>query len=285
MGAADVVPGVSGGTIALITEVYEELVNSLKSISLKSVKTLFSEGIGAFWKQINGTFLLSLFLGVFVSVFSLAKLMSLLLEKHPIMVWSFFLGLIIASAVLILKQIKKWNIQKILALIIGIAVAYFITVLSPTETPNTWWFVMLSGAIAICAMILPGISGAFILLILGKYAFVIDAIGNLDIFIIAIFGIGAVAGLLSFSNLLSYLLKHFYEFTIIVLSGFMIGSLNKVWAWKETVGALQKNISPQRYAELYNQSPQVGLAVLFALIGLAVIFLFEYFKNKKQKVS
>lgn len=293
MGAADVVPGVSGGTIALITGVYEELIESIKSVNSKSIKTLFKKGLLPFWKQINGNFLTFLLAGIFLSVLSLAKVMENLLEKYPIIVWSFFFGLIIASSILVLKDIKKWNIAKILSLLVGIIIAYFITLLSPTETPNEWWFVMLSGAIAICAMILPGISGAFILLLLGKYTFVISAISQLNISVLAVFGIGAVIGILSFSNLLSYLLKKFHDLTITLLAGFMLGSLNKVWPWKKTITnidihgkelmELEKNISPQSY-EIINNAPSYFVyALLFCLLGFALVAIFELVKQKHQR--
>lgn len=285
MGSADVVPGVSGGTIALITGIYEELIGSIKSINGKAIQVLLKKGIPEFWKHINGWFLISLFAGIFVSVLSLAKLMGVLLEKYPIMVWSFFFGLIIASAGIVLKDIKKWNASKIIGLITGIVIAYFITVLSPAQTPNTWWFIMLSGAIAICAMILPGISGAFILLLLGKYAFVIDAISQLNIIVILIFGIGAIIGILSFSNLLAYLLKHFHDITITVLAGFMLGSLNKVWPWKETIGELNKNISPNEYEIMYNQPSYLVYAIALCLVGFLLVAMFGILQNKYKKNS
>lgn len=293
MGAADVVPGVSGGTIALITGVYEELIESIKSINSKSIKTLFKKGFLPFWKQINGQFLLFLLAGIFVSVLSLAKIMETLLEKYPIVVWSFFFGLIIASSILVLKDIKKWNIGKIFSLLLGIIIAYFITILSPAETPDEWWFIMLSGAIAICAMILPGISGAFILLLLGKYTFVISAISQLHINVLITFGIGAVVGILSFSNLLSYLLKKFHDLTITLLAGFMLGSLNKVWPWKKIVTnidiygkelmELEKNISPRSYEIINNTPSYLIYALLFCLLGFTLVAVFEFAKSKHKK--
>lgn len=291
MGAADVVPGVSGGTIALITGIYEELVDSLKSINLQAIKLLFAKGIGAFWTHINGWFLVSVFAGVFISVFSLAKVLESLLINHPIIVWSFFFGLIIASAVMVLKRIKKWKYAQVLGVIFGTIAAYFITVLTPAETPETWWFVLFSGALAICAMILPGISGAFILLLLGKYAYVITAVSQLQIDIILIFGAGAIIGLLSFSNLLSYLLHKFHDITIAVLAGFMIGSLNKVWPWKkvvetyvdrhgEVVPLVEKNILPGTYEQVAGGPSQLGMAVVFMIVGAAIIIGFELIANR-----
>ncbi len=296
MGAADVVPGVSGGTIALITGIYEELVDSLKSINLQAVKILFSKGLAAFWEKINGWFLVSVFAGVFISVFSLAKILENLLATHPILVWSFFFGLIIASAVMVLKRIKKWNTGQFIGVIFGTIAAYFITVLTPAETPETWWFVLFSGALAICAMILPGISGAFILLLLGKYAYIISAISQLQIDVILIFGVGAIIGLLSFSNLLSYLLHKFHDITIAVLAGFMIGSLNKVWPWKkvvetytdrhgEVVPLVEKNILPETYQNIVGEPSQMGMAIVFMILGAGIIVGFELIANRFSKAK
>ena len=294
MGAADVVPGVSGGTIAFITGIYEELVDSIKSINLEALRLLFRKGVPAFWNHINGWFLLSVFAGILISVFSLAKILETLLLLYPIMVWSFFFGLIIASAITILKKIKQWKPADVIGIVAGSITAYFITVLSPAQTPESYWFVFLAGALAICAMILPGISGAFILLLLGKYAFMIAAISQLNVTIILIFALGAVVGLLTFSNLLSFLLHRFHDITVAVLAGFMIGSLNKVWPWKKVVetftdrhGELQplveKNISPGTYQELTSEPSYLGYAILFALIGFFIIFIFEWLLPKKSE--
>ncbi len=294
MGAADVVPGVSGGTIALITGIYEELVDSIKSVNFQALKMLFTKGIKSFWQHINGWFLVSVFAGVFLSVFSLAKILETLLSTYPVMVWSFFFGLIIASAISILRKIKKWELTKLIAVIAGTIGAYFITVLTPAETPETWWFIMLSGALAICAMILPGISGAFILLLLGKYAYIIGAISQLDVTVIAIFGVGAIIGILSFSNLLSYLLHRFHDITIAVLAGFMIGSLNKVWPWKEAVETytnrhgevvplVEKNIGPYAYENITGAQSFLGYAILFAILGFIIIWGVEFVSKKLIK--
>ncbi len=294
MGAADVVPGVSGGTIAFITGIYEELIDSIRRIDLRAVKLFFTLRWGAFWKQINGSFLLAVVGGIAVSVFSLAKLMTWLLEHHPIYIWSFFFGLIIASSVLVAREIKHWNIGSVLALTAGAAVAYFITVTSPAETPDTWWFILLSGAIAVCAMILPGISGAFILLLLGKYAYILGAVSTLDIDVLLLFIVGAAAGIISFSHLLSWLLKNHHSLTIATLTGFMVGSLNKVWPWKETLetyadshGVLrplvEANISPAHFRALTGSDPLVWQAVVMCLLGFALIYGIESVARKMNR--
>lgn len=298
MGAADVVPGVSGGTIAFITGIYEELLSSIKSVNYASLQVLFKQGIKAFWTKINGTFLVTLFLGIGISVVSLAKILEQLLNNYPELIWSFFFGLIVASAIYISKQVSQWNVGVILSLLVGIAAAYFITVITPAETTNAWWFLILSGAIAICAMILPGISGSFILLLLGKYAFVLSAVSNFNLQVILLVGIGAVIGLLSFANVLTWFLKKFYNQTIAVLSGFMIGSLNKVWPWKQTVETfidrhgeikplLQKNVWATDYLELTGNEPFLVSAILLAMVGFSIIFVVEGLASKlvKTKVS
>lgn len=283
MGMADVVPGVSGGTIAFISGIYENLINSIKSFDITAVKLLLKFRIKELWQHINGKFLFPVLAGVGLSVFSLAKLMTYLLEHHPISIWSFFVGLIIASALLVSKQITKWSFSTVVAAIIGIAVSWWITIATPAQTPETWWFIMLSGAIAICAMILPGISGAFILLLLGKYQFIMTAIGNFDIPVILIFGLGAVLGITSFSHLLSWLLKNWHDITISVLMGFMLGSLNKVWPWKITFETyadshgnihplIESNVLPDTFETITKSPAQIGNAVMLCALGFMVIY-------------
>lgn len=296
MGAADVVPGVSGGTIAFITGIYEELINSIKSIDIQALKLLFSLKLADFWKKINGNFLISVVLGIAISIFSLAKLMTWLLENHPIYIWSFFFGLIIASSVLVAKEIRQWNIFTIIALLAGACAAYTITVMTPAETPNTWWFIILSGAIAICAMILPGISGAFILLLMGKYTYILGAVSSLNIGVLLLFVVGAVGGIISFSHLLSWLLKNYHTLTVSLLTGFMIGSLNKVWPWKETIqtyidshgvekALIESNVSPQQFSELTQTNPLLWEAILMCFLGFILIYGIEMFAQKMQKKS
>ncbi|MBS3808102.1 MAG: DUF368 domain-containing protein [Bacteroidales bacterium] len=294
MGAADVVPGVSGGTIAFITEIYEELVNSIKSINLQSLRQLFNGGVATFWKSINGNFLAAVFLGIAISVFSLARLLEHLLQQAPILVWSFFFGLIVASALYIAGKIQRWNVSKIIALVAGAAIAYSITLLTPAQTPEAWWFLFLSGALAICAMILPGISGAFILLLLGKYQFVIEAVGNLNVTILGILAVGALVGVISFSNVLSWFLRKYHDLTIAVLSGFMVGSLNKVWPWKQTTQTIidrhgevqplvQENVLPGDFAAQTGQEPMLIQGILLAAAGFALIFIVEGLTRSREK--
>lgn len=291
MGAADVVPGVSGGTIAFITGIYEELIESIKSIDLQALKLLARFRWKECWRKINGSFLLAVVAGIGISIFSLAKLMTWLLANHPIYIWSFFFGLIIASSILVAKEIESWGPGTVIALAAGAAAACWITLMAPAQTPDTWWFILLSGAIAICAMILPGISGAFILLLMGKYSYILEAVSNLEIGILLLFAVGAVAGIVSFSHLLSWLLKNYHRITVATLTGFMIGSLNKVWPWKQTLltytdshgvqkALLEQNISPDRFAELTGNDPLLWQAVLMCAAGLFLIIGIEAIGRK-----
>lgn len=286
MGMADVVPGVSGGTIAFISGIYEELLDSIRSVDATALRLLLRFRLAEFWRHINGRFLLPVLLGIAVAIFSLARLMTYLLTNHPIAIWSFFFGLIVASALLVARQIGRWDWRTVLAFAVGAAAAWWITVATPAETPDDWWFVMLSGAIAICAMILPGISGAFILLLLGKYQYIMHAVGEFDIPVIAVFVIGAAAGIISFSHLLSWLLKHWHDVTVAVLMGFMVGSLNKVWPWKETVETyldshgvaqplVQNNIAPGTFEQLTGQPSLLVQAILLGIVGFLVIYGIE----------
>ncbi len=293
MGAADVVPGVSGGTIAFITGIYEELVHSIKNINFKTISTLWKEGLPAFWKAVNGSFLLSLVGGILISVLTLARILEYLLVNHPILIWSFFFGLIIGSAIFVARSIEKWNIGTVISLMAGIVIAWIITSFTPAETSEAYWFIFLSGALAICAMILPGISGSFILLLLGKYQFVLSALNEGRISIIAVLLTGALTGIIAFSHLLSWLLEKFHHLTIAMLAGFMIGSLNKIWPWKVTIETyidshgeiqplLQDNVLPGRFISETGTDPQILWAVLLALAGFLLIFLFEGMSKKQN---
>ncbi len=234
MGAADAVPGVSGGTIAFISGIYEELINTISHVNLSLFKTLRNDGFLAFWKALNGNFLVALLLGIIISFVSFMRLAKYLIEYHPVLIWSFFFGLIIASIYFVGKQINKWHLPTILALIIGTVVAFYITTLPSSASNESPFFLFIAGAIAICAMILPGISGSFILLVLGAYKTLSDAFHDFDLKRIALFAGGALVGLLSFSHVLKWLFKNYHNVTLALLTGFIFGSLNKVWPWKMT---------------------------------------------------
>ena len=235
MGAADIVPGVSGGTIALITGIYEELISSIKNINSKLFKILLKNGIKEFWSALNGNFLLVLLTGIFTSVILLAQVIVFLLVNHEFKLWGFFFGLIIASAFLILKDIQSHNIKSILLMLFGILIAATISLSSTTSFPNSDIFIFITGSIAITAMILPGISGSFILLLLSKYEFIINAIKDFDIRVILVFGLGCICGLLIFSRFLHFLFQNYKDNLLSVLSGFLIGSLIKIWPFRMVI--------------------------------------------------
>ena len=247
---------------------------------MHSLKLLFTGKLGAFWKAVNGNFLFALLLGIGISVFSLAKLITYLLETEPVLVWAFFFGLVLASTWFVSKDIKEWNWKTVLGFILGAVVAYYITVATPAETSTHLLFIFLCGAIAICAMILPGISGSFILVLLGKYFYIMDAVKNLDFVVLGVFALGCVLGITSFSHVLSYALKHVRNLTLAVLSGFMLGSLNKVWPWKETetVGSGGHEVVIE-----HNIAPNIDVAegIVLMLIGFLLVYVLEKISSKK----
>ncbi|MGB5460297.1 MAG: DUF368 domain-containing protein [Eudoraea sp.] len=289
MGAADVVPGVSGGTIAFISGIYEELITSINSITFSKFKVLRKEGFKSFWKAINGNFLLALFSGIFISVFSLAKMISWLLVNQPILLWSFFFGLVFASIFFIARVIEKWNLGTISAFVLGALLAYYITTLPPSENTGSLPFLFLSGALAVCAMILPGISGAFILVLLGSYKTILDAVHEQELYTVATVAMGAVFGLLSFARLLKWMFENYKNSTLALLTGFILGSLNKIWPWKKVletkifgkkvIPVNEVNISPFQY----EGDNQFLYAVLLALLGFCVIFILEKLATKSKK--
>ena len=293
MGAADVIPGVSGGTIAFITGIYEELINSIKSINLTAFQLFFTGKFAEFWKAINGTFLVSVVLGIGISIFSLAKGMKFLLDHYPILVWSFFFGLIVASAIYVARSIKKWNAGTVISGIAGIIIAYYITIITPAEANTTYWFIFISGAIAICAMILPGISGSFILVLMGMYKFILEAVGNLQITILLTFLVGAALGIIAFSHVLSWMLRKYHNLTIAMLAGFMVGSLNKVWPWKEVTKTftdrhgeikplVEENILPATFEQITGKEAWLAGAILLAIVGFVLIFIMEGITKQKK---
>lgn len=318
MGAADAVPGVSGGTIAFISGIYEELITTISGVKLSLFKILKTEGLSAFWSKLNGNFIIALLIGIVISFASFMKLAKYLLEHHPVLIWSFFFGLIIASIYFVGKQIKKWNLASIVALIIGAVSAYFITAIPSLSTSSSPLFLFFAGAIAICAMILPGISGSFILVILGAYKTLSTAIDDLDFKKIALFALGALVGLLSFSHVLKWLFKHYYNITLALLTGFIFGSLNKIWPWKQTItvmndatgevipfdilsdlgtlsvhqinrndfvsfkAVLEESIYASNYAAINSVDSQIYPAIGLMIFGFLTIFILEKLGTKKN---
>lgn len=292
MGAADVVPGVSGGTVAFISGIYDELLRSIASVPEAALQLLRGRVVKA-WQMANATFLLVLLAGILTSVFSLARLITWLLDTHPIPVWSFFFGLILVSSYLVAREIGRWNWTRALSFVLGVAFAWWITVASPVEWGHDPLSLFLAGAIAICAMILPGISGSFLLVLMGLYGVVLGAVKNFDVAVLAVFAAGCLVGLLSFARLLSWLLAHYRDLTLAFLTGLMLGSLNKVWPWKQTltwrtdshglqVPVLQENLLPLQFAQQSGQDAQLLLAILLAMAGVVLVLGLEWLAGRKQ---
>lgn len=290
MGAADVVPGVSGGTIAFISGIYEELISTISGVDLSLFKTWRKEGFAAMWKQLNGNFLVALLSGILISILTLMRLTNYLLETHPVLIWSFFFGLVLASIWFVAKQIPRWDFKVILSLLLGAVLAYYIVSLPPMGATNSGaFFMFFSGALAICAMILPGISGAFILVLLGAYKTVTEAAHNFDFATLGFLALGAVFGLLSFSKVLKWLFVHYTSITLAALTGFIAGSLNKIWPWKEVLETAtfgDKEMVIRETSVLpwnFSGSPQLSFAIALMLGGFFLIILLEQLATQKPE--
>jgi len=286
MGIAELVPGVSGGTIAFVTGIYEEFIESINRVNFSTFKTLQKEGFKMFWQQINGNFLAALFLGMLISIVSLSSLLKWLFEFHTIAIWAFFFGLVLASILIVGKEIKRWKPLEIILLIISASLAYFITTLPPSANADSLPYLFMSGAIAICAMILPGISGSFILVLLGSYKTVIDAVDERDFRVLITVAFGCLVGLLSFARLLKWMFNKHKNITLVILTGFIAGSLNKIWPWKATIGTLKFGDKVKRIEESvspfnFDGNPQLVYAIIAAVFGFSLIFILERVATKK----
>ncbi len=296
MGIAEIIPGVSGGTIAFITGIYEKLLDSIKAFKPSLLTTLKNDGIKGVWEEVNGTFLVTLVGGMGVSIVLFINVITYLLENHKELLWAFFFGLIVASAVFIGRQIQKWDVVSISLMVFGIAIAYYITVATPSQGNEALWFVFLSGAIAISALILPGISGSFILLLMGMYTYILPTVSDAlktfatdKLIVVGVFGLGCLTGLLTFANLLSWTFKNYKNQTLAILTGFMIGSLNKVWPWRnvlstrinskgEEVPFLEESVLPGAY----NGEPFIIGAIVLMIVGFIVVFGLERLDTKEN---
>jgi putative membrane protein len=292
MGAADAVPGVSGGTIAFMTGIYEELIYSLKQCGPEALSVLFKQGFAATWQHINGNFLLTLVSGILLSVLTLSRVILFWLDVYPIMLWSFFFGLIVAAIWSLIRHVEKWNVPITLAFVIGTVAAYLITSITPTSIEPTKLFIFVSGMIAICAMILPGISGSFILLLLGMYSSVLLAVKEFQFVTLSIFASGCIVGLLSFSRVLNWMFSRFKTVTLALLGGFMLGSLNKVWPWKNTlettinrhgkeIPLVQQNVLPDSFELLTGQESFLFSALALMILGVVMVVLLEKLGSKE----
>ena len=277
MGAADIVPGVSGGTIALITGIYEELITTIKNINLDLFKSFFASGFKKFWNELNGKFLITLLLGIFTSVILLAQVIVFLLENHEYKLWGFFFGLIVASAVLILKDIQSFNINLAFWVFVGIIAAGAISISNSTNIPNTDVYVFFTGSIAITAMILPGISGSFILLLLSKYEFIINAIKDFELRVIIVFASGCIFGLIIFSRFLHYLFQNYKNKLLSLLSGFLIGSLIKIWPFRQIIetrlnsDGVEEAVVTQPIIPDLTEANSIGFFIAFSFLGYILI--------------
>ncbi len=298
MGIAEVIPGVSGGTIAFITGIYERFIGALKSIDFSLFKTLKDEGIAGAWKQIDGTFLVALFAGMFTSIILFINIVTHLIEHYPVMLWAFFFGLILASAIYVGKQIPQWSPINIIALILGAVVAYYVTIAAPANGSDSLIVIFFSGMIAISAMLLPGLSGSFLLLLMGMYSIVWGGIKDLDLGIIAAFGAGCLSGVLAFSKALNWAFQNHRNLTLSLLTGFIIGSLNRVWPWQEVLSrrinskgeevvGFTKSVLPDTFVQLdgaanmpYGNDSQLLMVVVLMLVGFATVFLLEMVSKK-----
>lgn len=286
MGAADVVPGVSGGTIAFITGIYDTLLESIRRVNPSLIGLWRREGFKSAFAHINGTFLILLLTGILTSIFTLARVITWMLHTHPIPLWSFFFGLIIISVIHMFKQVSQWGFSRLVAVALGALFAFGITVLHPLNLEPTSLNILLAGSIAICAMILPGISGSFILLLLGMYTPILGAAKTLDITTLGLFATGCVIGLLTFSHVLSWVLRNYRDIALTFLTGLMIGTLSKIWPWKQTltwrtnssgeqVPLIEQNLSPFSFEQLTGQPALLGYAVLAMIVGIALVWGLE----------
>ena len=298
MGACDVIPGVSGGTIAFITGIYETLLSSISAFRPNLLMDLKRLDFPTIWKKINGNFLLTLGSGIAISILSLAKIISYLLEHYAPLLWAFFFGLVLASSAIMFKEVKRLKAKSFVLICLGTFFGYYVSVLSPIDGNNHPFFIFISGFIAICAMILPGISGSFILLILGQYSFIIHSLISFDFFVITVFSSGCVCGLLSLSHLLKWMFKHYKDEAISLLIGIMLGSVNKLWPWKETllfkinrhqekVPVLQKNILPSTFEHISGQESMAITAFSLMFLGFAIVFIIHKTAHAKshQKIG
>lgn len=292
MGAADVVPGVSGGTIAFISGIYAQLLHAIQAVNPDALRILFRQGFAAFWLRIDGTFLVVLISGILLSVVTFARLLSYVLAHFPLLVWGFFFGLIVGSVIYIWRQIPVRGLACWCLLLLGAGAVFSTAFASQAQIEPTPLNLFGAGMLAICAMILPGISGSFILLLLGMYPVILGAVAEPELSVLAIFAGGCVTGLLLFSRLLSWLLARFHNFTLATLTGFLVGSLAVVWPWKEAVvtpgeaiGAVTRThlMLPSGYAQTVGESQWLAVLGLMA-VGLLLVLILEYVGERRARL-
>ena len=290
MGLADLVPGVSGGTIAFITGIYEELISSISELKFSLIKDYQLGGIKLVWSKINAPFLITLFFGIVVSVLIFSSFISWILNEHPILTWSFFFGLILSSIFYFINEIKKWNLIRVSLILIGILITFGITRIENFNSSNSYLYIFVSGIFAICAMILPGISGALVLVIMGTYKNILQAINNKEVFKIISFGLGALIGLITFSKILKFLFNNYKNETLSILTGFMSGALIKIWPWKRIINNQSSKYKNYLHEECispfsYDGDPMIFQAIISMFIGFILIFIFNYLSRKQKFIE
>ncbi len=287
MGTADIIPGISGGTIAFILGIYEEFIQSIKSFDLPFLQLLFRFRIREAFQKVSWKFLGSILLGIICAILTLSKSLSWLLHNKPILINSFFFGLILATIPIVMRVMKQWTVAKGISVVVAAMGTYFFVGMAPVSTPEALWFVFLSGAVAISAMIMPGVSGAFILVLFGKYSFILDAVNHRDFVVLGVFILGIGVGVITFVRVLSWLFKNYHDATIAVITGVVIGSLNKIWPWKETIREITTShgkIIPIEQINIWPASinNEVGFAVGLMVIGFVMALNLNVFGNKKS---
>ncbi len=296
MGAADVVPGVSGGTIAFITGIYDELLHSLKSLTPGLLLTLKKRGLAAAWQEMNGNFLVAVFGGILISIKTFALVITMAIKQYPILVWAFFFGLILASIYYFASRQRNWRAVDVVACLFGAGLVVAVSLMTPTQLPGHWWMLFIGGFIAICAMILPGISGSFLLLLMGLYPVFLQAINDMDVVALISFGAGCIGGLLCFARFLSWLMDHYHQVTFATLIGFLIGSLNVTWPWKETlvttvdrhgeiIPLVQKNVLPGTYSTITGADSLLVPAIAMLLTAFILVLSTELISEKFRKAN
>ena len=299
MGASDVVPGVSGGTMAFILGIYQELIDSIRQVGQPDfLQSVFKFRIKEIFEKLNWEFLLAVALGIFIAIFSLAGILESLLENQPVYLWSFFFGLVIASIIAVRKRVTAWGATPLIGLVVGTLLAYFLVGAIPAETPNSWWFLVFSGMLAISAMILPGISGSFILVLLGKYQFILNAVTERDVASLGFVAIGAGIGIVTIAQVLGWLFSRYHDVTVAVLIGLMIGSLRKIWPWKNDVAFLLDGNGETLIRDghpvvtkqelflptlMENGGTEIVTALILALVGFAIVLLLERFAGGQDE--
>ena len=286
MGIADVIPGISGGSIAFISGIYEELIGSIYSIDKTAGKLLIQFEFKSFWRKINGNFLLTITAGMLTSLILLSVLMQYLLKNHAIMVWSFLFGLIVMAVPLMLRKVQTWNVQTITSLLVGTGIMYLLTIVHPLQAPHNLFFIFISGVLSVCGLVIPGISGVSILMLFGQYQTIVTALNDTNTFVLVVFFFGCIVGVLSASRVIAWAWSYHQQITIALLTGFMIGALNKVWPWRKVleyatnvkgdqIAVFDKSVLPWHFLSITEKDPQLFQAILMMALGVLVVVTIE----------